>query len=279
LKGVRSQLYYYADKHLGYYEAGRPGIYYETRPPSEDKDPHLKFHIIFETKENALRYESEVRQSANVLHSPLCNLLIQTSLEELSRAVVIGTRIFSSEYDPTENEDSPGQTTIYSDSYHFSTVDDGSDLFKYQRIESEEVFSSFEKAQSCHLISKAHCRKFPTTYAAMETALSVAMHGYFDGFTQSNKCELFCLSYVGHSETVVVDGRYRVDLLIEVFNIRDALHIFPRLNVGSSKTDKPSTMKTFVHVKNPKKFKACIDWKEENTRRHWDALFPSPSEK
>lgn len=273
MKGVRAQVYSYADKFLGYHEDERPAIYYEIRGQSEEKDLHLKFHIIFKSEENALHFDSEVRLSASKPGSPLNSLTIQTEVRELKGAEKIGERIYFAQYDPKENEESPQATTAYSENY-FSTVDEISDLFKFQRIESFGVFSSHGKAQSCHLISKAHCASYPS-YANYENnennriALSLAMHGYFDGFSQIGNLRLFCLTYVGASESAVIEGRYKVDLLVEAFDNESAALIFPRLTDGSSATDNPLVMRTFVHVKDPAAFSKCIDWKESNTRKNW----------
>lgn len=157
LKGVRSQLYWYADHHIGYYNNdGHPAIYYDDQIGTEAKDPHLKFHIIFETKENALHFESAVRQSATIFGSPMKNLPITTKVEQIKETEAIGDRILHEHYNSDHNK-GPTLQNSERESNSFSLVDYISDEFKFQRIEDLSVFSSFGKSLSCHLMSKKHC--------------------------------------------------------------------------------------------------------------------------
>lgn len=49
--------------------------------------------------------------------------------------------------------------------------------------------------------------------------------------------------------------------------------IFSRLKDGSSQTDDPLVMKTFVYVKDPQTFCACLQWKHDENDGRWEEFF------
>jgi hypothetical protein len=61
VKGVRSGIYPNADLNLGYYEGEQPVLFYESN--------NLRNNNLFETKENALRFEIHVRNVSLTVNS------------------------------------------------------------------------------------------------------------------------------------------------------------------------------------------------------------------
>ncbi len=84
---------------------------------------------------------------------------------------------------------------------------------------------------------------------------------------------LFCLTIVSISEIPVQWERYRVELAVEALDAQSANMIFQRLIEGSTSTENPLVMRTFVHVTNPKVFKQCLEWKEKQIRAKWNEYF------
>jgi hypothetical protein len=276
--GVRSQIYWYADRYQGFYDSGgHPAIYYNDTT-SGVKDLYLKFYIFFKSEEKALSFESEVRQSAggSRFGSPLTNLTIETTVAEIIGGEALTTRVYYGDYDASANVDSPGQTA-HSESNQFSFVDYMSDKFKYQRIEATSVFSSHGNSLSCHLMSSAHC-KAKDSYKKYDKdennriALSADMNGFFDGL-YGLQLPIFLLTFVEVSDTVMLDGRYRVVLDVEAYDSESADLVFPRLKPDETvRTSNDKVMKTCVYVKNPKIFKKCLIWRETATRNIWNSM-------
>ena len=262
VKGIRSSMYRNADTYLGYYEAKKQAVFYEENT--------LKINVLFETKEYALRFDSHLRSQSITFNSPMNSLAINSHVDKTSTAQ-LGKRIYFHDYIPTDSE-SP-QETYSVISNQFSTIEETSDEFKYQRIEKWSIFGNFGKAESCHLMSAFHCRKYPQSYAKFDNdqnnrlAMSRDLHGWFDRL--NTYVPLFYLKIVSFSDSIVLQDRYKVILAVVAYNQQSADMIFCRLIEGSTQTDNPLVMNTFVHVTNVDIFRKCLEWKEKEITKFW----------
>lgn len=120
-------------------------------------------------------------------------------------------RIFSRDY-VAEDFESP-QETISSVPTEFSVIDPDNPVFKYQRIEADGFFGPNGKAESAHLMSRSHCRRFKS-YAQYDDddnnrlALSREMHGAYDML--SFDFPVVNMEVVSVSDGPVLDNRYKV---------------------------------------------------------------------
>ncbi|KAL5038673.1 hypothetical protein RTP6_7791 [Batrachochytrium dendrobatidis] len=264
-------MYRNADNHLGYYESGQPAFFYEENKPT------LKINVLFETKENALRFDSHLRNESITINSPMNSLTINSSVSTTSTAQ-LGERIYYKDYIPTDSESPQDTQSVIT--IQFSTFEKTSDEFKYQRIEKLSIFGSMGKAESCHLISDSHCRNYPS-YEKYDKdpnnrlAMSMDLHGWF--INLSTEIPLFYLKIVSISDSVIVEDRYKVVLAVVALNQESADMIFYRLIEGSTQTDNPLIMNTSVHVTNPTIFRKCLEWKEKETTKKWDDYYSMDS--
>lgn len=269
VKGVRSRLYRNADNYLGYYEEGQPALFY-------DGDT-LYIHILFKTEDNALHFESQLRQEAVTFNSSMKSLEISSAVS-FSDYLQLGGRIYYTDYIPTESE-SP-QDTDSLISTQFSTFDSTTDEFKFQRIEKLSIFGSKGKAESAHVMDGAHCRKFSSLNKydkdrSNRLALSRDLHGWFDHLNTS--VPLFYVKVISYSDSQVLEDRHELKLAIHALDNEAADMIFPRLkegscrlNEGSVQTNDPLVMYTNIYVVNPVVFQKCAEWKEKVIRKSWD---------
>jgi hypothetical protein len=272
VKGVRSRMYRTADIQLGFYEKDQSAFYYD-----EEAGENLKINVLFETKDNALRFQSHVRSESITLNSPMNALKITT--EVTCGPFQLGDKIFTEDYIPTDFESPQEAPSVITT--NFSTFDETSDEFKYQRIEKWSVFGGIGKAESCHLMSASHCKAFSQTYGKYDKdpnnriAMSRDLHGWFDRLT--TQTPLFYIKIVSISDAPVIEGRYKVVLAVVAINQESADMIFCRLIEGSSATDNPLVMHTFLHVTEPKVFKFCLEWKEKQILKEWEQYFSMDS--
>lgn len=269
-KGVRCRIYRYADKYLGYHHVDNPAIYYV--------DNSLMIHVIFKTEEKALSFESHLLNEQVTFGSPMNNLQISAAVSSIPSSTVFGKRVYFRDYIPTESE-SP-QDTISQITPVFSTYDKTTDEFRYQRIEKLAIFGQLGKAESCHLMSGEHCRKYDT-YCKFDNdksnrlAMSRDMHGWFDEL--STIVPLFNVRLTSITETPVLDGRYEVELSIEALDAESSCMVFWRLKEGSRKTDNPLVMFTTVHVVKPDVFKKCLECKTKQIDKRWSEFLDMDS--
>ena len=155
VKGIRCRMYRNAVNRLGYYEKNQPAFYYDG------SDDALHINVLFKTEYKALEFQSLVRSEPITFQSPINGL--KFSVQVTSGAFQLGDRIFGDEYVPTES-DSP-QDTMSVVSLQYSTYEETSDEFKYQRIEKCSIFGTIGKAESCHLMYASHCKKYHRSYA------------------------------------------------------------------------------------------------------------------
>lgn len=125
-------------------------------------------------------------------------------------------------------------------------------------------------------MSRAHSKKFQS-YSQLDNdsnnrlAMSRDLHGWFDHL--NTYLPLFYLEVVSISDSIVLDDRYKVIISVKAINRQAADMIFCRLIDGSSKTDNPLEMNTFVYMKNPSIFQKCLEWKAKETNKLWDEYF------
>ncbi|KAJ2985040.1 hypothetical protein HDV02_000797 [Globomyces sp. JEL0801] len=256
-------MYRNADTHLGYYESGQPTFFYG------ESGTTLNINVIFKTEENALHFDSYLRNESYTINSPMNSLTINVVVSKTSTA--LGERIYFKDYIPTDSESPQDTQSVIT--VPFSTFEETSEEFKYQRIEKLSVFGSVGKAESCHLMSRSHCRKYPDSYGHYDNdpnnrlAMSRDLHGWFDKL--STYTPLFYLKVVSISNLVIVEGRVRVNIAVVAWNQESANMIFCRLMEGSRATNDPLVMHTSVHVTNPQVFQTCLEWKEKEIKKQW----------
>lgn len=283
---MRSTIYAYADKHLGYYDAGKDFVTYvvhnddkgeadqegENYDVLEDVKCDLKVRVLFKTEENALHFESEVRNQCNTPQSYLNGLSSSSSVNRISTdGIALGDRIFTFHYKP-QDSDSPVMTaSVYS--FPNTVYQVGHPLFIYQRIEHDGIFRDVYGCEGCHLMSKSHCIQHPSCkkYDADDNnrlALSSDMHSFFDG--RNCSCPLFNLNIKSASEEKVHDGRYEVKLNVVAFNANAKEIIFPRLK-GTQSSD-PLVWETIVYVSDVVVFRTCLEWKTKRIQNEWEKM-------
>ena len=269
VKGVLNWLYLHGDNRFAYYERDQPAFYYD-----ESSEP-LKINVLFKTEEKALEFQSLW------IHGSISSMKdLKISAQVTSGTFQLGNRIFSNDYIPIELDllEEP-LSVVYE---IFSTFDNNSDEFKYQRIEKLEIFGPIGKAESCHLISASDCQTTPESYGEYDNdpnnrlAMSRDLHGWY---AQLNTViPLFNLKIVSISDTPVFKERYKVILAVVAYNQESADLIFWRLIEGSTKTDNPLIMHTFVHMTKPDVFKACLEWKQKQIAEAWEEFLSIYSE-
>jgi hypothetical protein len=205
-KGVRSRLYRLAGSYLGCYDPEHrigdqiQALWYDGTA--------LRVHVLFTESmyliafeswcefgvlllyegRDALLFENALQEERMTPVSPLNGQVLTVKVSTVSRDAGGLQRIFTGDYAPQETE-SPQDTMSFL-SATTSVVDVLTDEFKYQRIENETWFGPLGKAQSCHLMSREHCRKYATYHKydndkSNRLALSAEMHGWYDALTVS----------------------------------------------------------------------------------------------
>lgn len=180
-------------------------------------------------------------------------------------------RIFRDHY--VADETVSPQLSMFSS--EISVFDPSNPVFKYQRIEASGLFGSHGKAESAHLISASHCRNV-TSYDEYDKddnnrlALSREMHGAYDGIN----CDfpLVNIEVVSASDHPELDHRFKVELQVSVYS-HEYVFLLGRLKDGSTKTEDPLVMKTFVYVQDKNIFCTCIQWKYNKNRQLREEFF------
>ena len=270
-KGVRKQLYRLAFNNHGYYDGAETAFRYNEDPD----DDTLFFHILFKSEEHAINFDVNLKNEALSHKSPLCHLTIEDIIQTHNLPST-KKRIQLSDYIPEDSSSPTVDLNSVTSASEYSLLEMSSDIFRYQRIETLAVFpSGFGRAQKRHLIGKKECRIYES-YSKYEfddnnlLALSSEFHDWFDGLNTHLQLPLLKVDYISCSERMVLDDRYKVDVMVEAIDINCSTTIFPRLKEGSSRCEDGTKMLTFVYVKNAKIFKKCLEWKAINTQRKWD---------
>jgi hypothetical protein len=206
------------------------------------------------------------------------NSLQISSEVSFSSSIQLGRRIYFKDYNPTEFE-SP-QDTVSHITIPCSVFERHSDEFKYQRIEKLSLFGSYGDAESCHLMSPEHCRKYPQSYEKYDKdpsnrlAMSRHLHGWYDGLSMSTS--VFYLKYDCQSENQAVMGRFQVWFYVIAVDQEYANMIFNYLE-NYEVTDNPLMVRTSVHIISPKVFEVCMNWKEKEILKLWNSFFDMAS--
>ncbi|KAG3200622.1 hypothetical protein PC128_g4490 [Phytophthora cactorum] len=248
-KGIRCRVYRLAASYLGYYDP-------DLRAGESDKalwydGATLRIHVLCCTERDALLFENELQNEGITQTSPLDGHTVSTSVASISRELSELRRILTRHYVP-EDTDSP------------------------QRIESEEWFGTVGKAQSCHLMSREHCRRYASYHKydndqSNRLALTSDMRDWYDG--RSFAVPVMNISVESVSEGPVVGSRYKVNLIVRALNAAYARLISLHLKEGFVASEDGLEMRTSVYVQNRKVFCECMEWKRKEIDKRWKSYY------
>ncbi|CEG35534.1 uncharacterized protein PHALS_11411 [Plasmopara halstedii] len=241
------------------------------------EDKKLYFHVLFETKETALLFETDLRIGPQTLGSELYDQVVETRVEQINAVSAGLQRVFHTDYVPDES-DSPEKTiSSVSLTTSVSILDPLTDEFKYQRIEHKNLFIPYGKAESCHLVSKKQSRDHKRKYAKYDRdpnnwlALSREMHGWYEGL--NTQLPIVNMLSGSVEKNPSIGNRRKVEVIVKVVDAQCTDLVFSRLKNGSTKTDDPLVMKTFVYLENPETFRFCMRWKYDDNDTRQRSFF------
>ncbi|KAL3664436.1 hypothetical protein V7S43_010757 [Phytophthora oleae] len=273
--GVRCKLYWMATLRIGYYDPthriGNKNVAFWYQ------DKTLYFHVLFETKEGALLFETDLMPGPQTLGSPLTDHVVDTRVEQADAVSTSLQRIVYVDYVPDDSESPQHTISSISLTTSVSNLDASTAEFRFQRIEDETLFLPYGKAESCHLVSRKQSRDHKREFAKYDRdpnnrlALSRDMHGWFDGM--SIEVPIVNMLPGSVEENQSIGNRHKVEVFVKVIDARCKDRVFSRLTIGSDKTDDPLMMKTFVHVEDPETFCFCLRWKHEDINERWRSFF------
>ncbi|KAE9044431.1 hypothetical protein PR003_g2991 [Phytophthora rubi] len=152
--GIRARVYEATTEHVGFYDSALQSDG-QDRAFWYEEDKSLRIHVLFDTKENARRLETFLRNCQMLMCSPLKGHTVTTTVEEVfSVESQPLQRIFYEQYDPKETT-SPQQSMVMSLScsdLEAHLLDISTAEFRYQRIEDERFFIPHCKAECCNLV-------------------------------------------------------------------------------------------------------------------------------
>ncbi|KAG9401556.1 hypothetical protein AC1031_009426 [Aphanomyces cochlioides] len=260
-----------ADLNHGYYDPNHPDAFVYD-------DKKLMVHILFETKEKALDFDTTFRNESQTILSPLNNLTIVSNVDHTSRPSnqFKLRRVEFGDYDPSSSPSPQETISQISTPSAVSYSDQHTEVFQYQRIEHVKAFGYTGKAEKAHLMSKEHCEIYQSYKRYKKDpnyilALSRTMHGWFDAL--DTYFPLFKLDVESWEEQPSVNGRYKVILKVTAASHECKDDVFDRLKEGSERTNDPLTMNTFVYVEDPKTFQFCLQWKSKEIQKNRDSYF------
>ncbi|EGZ27517.1 hypothetical protein PHYSODRAFT_284109 [Phytophthora sojae] len=274
-KGIRCKLYWMATLRIGYYDPTRcignknVAFWYE--------DKKLCFHVLFETKNAALLFETDLRTGPQTLGSPLTNQVVETRVAPANAVSTDLQRVFYCDYVPDDSESPQNTVSSISLTTSVSNLDPSTDEFRFQRIEDEKFFLPYGKAESCHLVSRKQSRDHKREFAKYDRdsnnrlALSREMHGWFDGM--SIEVPIVNMLPGSVEENQSIGNRRKVEVFVKVLDAQCTDRVFSRLKGGSTRTDDPLMMKTFVHVEDPETFCLCMRWKHDDNAERWRSFW------
>ncbi|KAL7996396.1 hypothetical protein Plhal703r1_c39g0136671 [Plasmopara halstedii] len=275
-KGIRYRLFRLADSYIGYYDPDHrigdqiQALWYDGTT--------LRVHVLFEKKEKALEFESVVRNERQTINSPLNGQVIKTSVTQVVQVSCELRRICYEHYDPQATEST--QDTMSSISTNTTIVDVMTDEFRFQRIESEKWFGPLGKAQSCHLMSREHCRRYESYHKydndkSNRLALSSEMHGWYDALTVS--VPVMNIRVESVSPHSVISNRFEIKLIVSALDAGYGELISLRMKDGFAASDDRLEMQTCVYIENPMVFCECIEWKRKQIKQRWQEYFDMTS--
>ncbi|TDH72153.1 hypothetical protein CCR75_000776 [Bremia lactucae] len=264
-----------ASLHIGFYDPTRRvdnknvAFWYEAK--------NLCFHVLFKSKYEALKFETDLRTGPQTLGSPLTNLDVEARVSPATTVSITLERIFLDYYrdDLKSPQDTASSVSLSSIA---SFLDATTDEFRFQRIEHEKLFLPYGKAESFHLVSRKKSRDHKREFAKYDRdpnnrlALSRDMSGWYDGVSVDVPIVNMLPGMVEKNPSI--GSRRKVEVFVKVVDVRCADRVFNRLKDGSTSTTDPLMMKTFVHVENPDAFCLCLKRKyhdnEERARDFFD---------
>ncbi|KAI9914192.1 hypothetical protein PsorP6_005994 [Peronosclerospora sorghi] len=192
-------------------------------------------------EEKALDFDAAFKNEPRTVFSLLYDKVIETSVDH----------IFQTE---------SSQDTMSSTIPKSSVVDVTTDEFKYQRLEREEVFGPLGRAQSCHLMSREHCRKY-SIYQKYDNdkskrlALSPEIHGWYDALTVTYQWSTFA------------SNQFRsIKMILSALDDDYCKLISMRLK-GFVVLEDHLEMQISVYVVDPKVFCEWIEWKRKRIEK------------
>ncbi|ETN16715.1 hypothetical protein, variant 1 [Phytophthora nicotianae INRA-310] len=274
-KGIRCRLYWMATLRIGYYDPVR-------RTPDKNvafwyEGKKLCFHVLFKTEDAALLFETDLRTGPQTLGSPLYDQVVETRVAQINAVSAELQRVFYADYVPEESESQQNTISSVSLTTSVSNLDTSTDEFEYQRIERKNHFVPYGKAESCHLVSRKQSRDHKREFAKYDRdpnnrlALSRDMHGWYDGMSIEFPIVNMLPGSVDKNSSI--GNRRKVEVFVKVVDAQCTDRVFSRLKEGSTKTDDPLVMKTFVHVEDPETFCFCMRWKYDDNDKRQRSFF------
>ncbi|EGZ11280.1 hypothetical protein PHYSODRAFT_338002 [Phytophthora sojae] len=175
-----------------------------------------------------------------------------------TRCIGNKNRVFYCDYVPDDSESPQNTVSSISLTTSVSNLDPSTDEFRFQRIEDEKFFLPYGKAESCHLVSRKQSRDHKREFAKYDRdsnnrlALSREMHGWFDGM--SIEVPIVNMLPGSVEENQSIGNRRKVEVFVKVLDAQCTDRVFSRLKGGSTRTDDPLMMKTFVHKDSKYRF-------------------------
>ncbi|KAL3662903.1 hypothetical protein V7S43_011851 [Phytophthora oleae] len=274
-KGIRCRVYRLAGLRLGCYDPAHRTQDKDVAFWYEDKT--LCIHILFKTEEAAWLFENDLREGPLTLGSPFYGQTVITRVTQVKAVSTELQRVLYTDYDPQESDSPQNSMSSISLTTSVSNLDSSTDEFRYQRIEHEKFFLPYGKAESCHLVSRKQTRDHKREFAKYDRdpnnrlALSREMHGYYDGL--SVEVPIVNMLPGSVEENRSIGNRHKVEVFVQVIDAQCTDRVFSRLKDGSTKTDDPLVMKTFVHVEDPETFCFCMRWKHDDNKERWRSFF------
>ncbi|CAI5718896.1 unnamed protein product [Peronospora destructor] len=273
-KGIRCFLYRLASSRLGCYDPARRigdkdvAFWYE--------DNRLCIHVLFKTEKAARKFGNDLNAGPHTLGSPLSGQAITCQLTRVEAVSTELQRIKCTDYDPHESDSPQNTLSSVSLSTSRSLLDPLRDEFFCMRIKHKWLFIPYGKVESCHLLSKKQCNDNKRQVGHYDRdpnnrlALSRGMHRFYYGL--SLDIPIVNTLAVSVEKTPSFGSRYKVEVLVKVFDADCISRVFYRLKDGSTKTDDPLVMKTFVYVEDPNTFCYCMKWKHDYNEKLWKSF-------
>ncbi|UIZ23789.1 hypothetical protein KXD40_009600 [Peronospora effusa] len=225
---------------------------------------------------DAWLFKNALDSDPHMLGSRLSGQIITCKFTRFEAGYIELHHIAFLDYDSQES-DSP-QTTLVSvsSSTSRSVLDFASEEYCCMRIEEDWLFYPYGKPESCHMISRKQCNRNKSPFGKFDhdpnnrLALSREMHGFYDGL--SLDIPIVNMFPVSVEEKLSNSSRYKVEVLVKVYDLYCTKRVFYRLKRGSAKTDDPLVMKTFVYVENPDTFCFCMKWKHDEIEKAWKSF-------
>ncbi|CAI5739710.1 unnamed protein product [Peronospora destructor] len=269
-KGIRCCLYRLASSRLGCYDPARRTEDKDVAFWYEDK--RLCIHVLFQSERAAWKFQNDLDMGPHTFGSPLSDQAITCKVTRVEAVSTDLQHVMYSHYYSQESDlSSDSSATVV------SVLDPSTDEFRYQRIEHEWLFVPYGKAESCHLVSKKQCNDNKRQFAKYDRdpnnllALSRGMCDFYDGISLDVPIVNMLPGSV--EETPSIGSRYKVEVFVKVLDANCICRVFYRLKDGSTKTDDPLVMKTFVHVEDPETFCFCMKWKHDYNEELWESFY------